>query len=183
MGESVTWRASGTYLGALVHSLQRLGHAELVRSRVDSATLEMLSAPTGNTWWPGDRLLACLTVLEDARGPEAVREVSIDLSQERMGPLVRPLASVVLMFTRSPLVALLSRVQTFISSGIHGIDARFVPTHSGAGSVLFTFPEPVPPVMGEVWSGVFDVGIALARQGRIVSQQFEPTVHRIDLAW
>lgn len=170
-------------MGALINSVHKLGYAELVRTRVDSPTLEMMSDPLVNTWWPGDRLLACLTALEDARGPEVVREVSIDLSRERMGPLVRPLASVVLMFTRSPLVALLTRVQTFISSGIHGVDARFVPTHSGAGSVFFTFPEPVPVVMGEVWSGVFDVGFSLAREGRIVSQKFEPTVHRVDLAW
>jgi hypothetical protein len=179
----VTWRASGTYLGALVHSVHKLGYVELMRSRVDAATQEMMIAPLVNTWWPGERLLSCLAALEEARGPQVVREVSIDLSRERMGPLVRPLASVVLMFTRAPLAALLSRVQTFISSGIHGVDARFVPTHSGAGSVYFTFPEPVPGVMGEVWCGVFDVGFSLAREGRIVGQKIEPTVHRVDLAW
>lgn len=183
MGDLVTWRASGTYLGALAHSIRKLGYAELVRSRVDPATLEMLSAPSANTWWPGDRVLACLSALADARGPEAVREVSIDLSRERMGPLVRPLASVVLMFTRAPLVALFSRIQTFISPGVHGVDARFVPTPQRTGTVLFTFPEPVPAVMGEVWSGVFDVGLSLAREGRVVSQVFEPTAHRVELAW
>lgn len=180
---AVSWRASGTYLGAWVHSAHKLGYADLVRDRVDGPTLEMMRAPGASTWWPGERLLSCLTALQDAGGPEAVREVSIDLSRERMGPLVRPLASVVLLFTKAPLVALCSRVQTFISSGVHGIEARFVPTHSKEGTVVFTFPEPVPVVMGEVWSGVFDVAFSLAREGRIVGQRFEPTAHRFDLQW
>ena len=182
MGDTKTWRASATYVGALAHSIQKLGHAELVRSRMDAASLEMFDAPNRQAWWPGRCVASVLNTLHEARGPALVRDVSIDLSREQMGPLGRPLASVVLLFAKSPPVALFSRLQTFLSSGIHGVEVCFAPKHDG-GSVAFIFPEPVPTSIAEAWHGVFDVAFSLARAGRVVGQDIGSTVHRFELQW
>ncbi len=181
MVDQVSWRVSATYVGAFVQSARKFGYFDALASHVDPAARAMLDGPALEAWWPGQRLLTCLSTLADQHGAPAVREVSIDLSRERMGPLVRPLVSVLLMFTRSPLISLFSRTQTLISSGVHGVDARFTPANSTSGRLEFLLPEPVPAVMAEVWSGVFDVGFTLAGGGRIVSQDIKPRVHRYDL--
>jgi hypothetical protein len=78
----------------------------------------------------------------------------------------------------------LSRLGTFVSAGIKGIDARFLPNEAKTGGhAVFTFPEPVPAAMGGLWHGLFDVGLTLAGTGRVISEQVEPTTHRFELAW
>ena len=180
----LTWQASATYVTSFVHGLEKLGHLRAVSARLDPLTLAMVKAPGAEAWWPGDRLIALLEATEAEVGVDAVKQAGLRGSHDRMGPLVRPLASVLLSLSKNPMQALLSRLSNFVGAGIRGIDTRFVP-HVGkpGGVVTFTFPQPVPPVMAAVWHGMFDVGFSLAKAGRIASEQVEPTVHRYEVTW
>lgn len=184
VSEPVTWEASATYITSFVSAAKSLGHLTAVLPRLDGPTRAMVEAPGRQAWWPGQYLLTLLVELESTAGAEAVKETSIRGSRERMGPLVRPLASVILSLTRTPMEALLNRLATFVSAGIKGIDARFV-AHQGkpGGMAIFTFPQPVPAVMGVAWYGLFDVGFTLARKGALGSVQIDPTVHRFEVTW
>jgi hypothetical protein len=101
-----------------------------------------------------------------------------------MGPLVRPLAGVVLALTKSPFEALLNRLGTFVGAGVKGVESRVVMNATKNGAVVsFVFPEAVPAEMVAVWVGLFDVGFTLARSGRLMSEKAEPTTHRFEIAW
>lgn len=175
-----TWQASSTYLKSMTAATRVLGHGPRVLAAVGPTTLEMMAAPHAQGWWPGEVLIELVTAL----GTEAAKEVSVRASRDGMGPLVRPLAGVVLALAKSPVEAMLTRLNTFVSAGVKGVTATFVPngTNDG-GTVAFTFPEPVPPVLASVWFGMFDVGFSLARGGRLVSERIEPAVHHYTVAW
>jgi hypothetical protein len=184
VSQPVTWRASATYVTSFVEAVKALGHLDAVLPRLDEATRAMVATPGLQAWWPGNQHLALLEALAAVAGVEAVKEVSIRSSRKGMGPVVRPLATVLLSLTKTPALALLSRVGTFVSVGLKGVEARF-DAHVGrpGGVAVFTFPEPVPAVMAAAWYGLFDVGFSLARAGRVVEAQVEPTVHRFIVSW
>jgi hypothetical protein len=100
-----------------------------------------------------------------------------------MGKLVRPLTSVLLAFSRTPLESLFSRLSIFANVGLRGIDARWTKEVTGRGTVAFAYPEPVPPIVAELWHGFFSVGFSLARQGVLRDVIVEPTVHRFVIEW
>jgi hypothetical protein len=179
-----TWQASSTYLTSFVSATRALGHLDAVTTRLEAATRTMVAAPGAQAWWPGEGLVDLVLALEAVSGLEGVKAISIRGSRERMGPLVRPLAGVLLALSRAPALALLSRLGTFVSAGIKGIDARFLPNETKTGGqAVFTFPQPVPQVMGTLWHGLFDVGLTLAGAGRVVSETLEPTTHRFEVTW
>jgi hypothetical protein len=182
VAQPFTWQASATYVTSFVVAARAMGHLE--SPRLDEATWSMVDGPGAQAWWQGERLIDLLLGVEAVAGIEAIKAIGIRGSRERMGPLVRPLAGVLLALSKTPTLALLSRLGTFVSTGIKGIDARFLPnaTNTG-GQAVFTFPEPVPAVMGALWHGLFDVGLTLAGTGRVVSEQVEPMTHRFDLMW
>ncbi len=178
------WQASATYVTSFVNAAKSLGHLTAVLPLLDAETRAMVEAPGSEAWWPGHRLSALCQAMETAAGFEAVKAASIQGSRERMGPLVRPLASVLLSLSKSPVNALISRLNNFVGAGVKGVESRFVP-HEGkpGGVVTFVFPEKVPPVVSVLWLGMFDVGFTLARGGRIVSEQKTGTEHRFEITW
>ncbi|MFZ5441152.1 MAG: hypothetical protein ACOZQL_14175 [Myxococcota bacterium] len=175
-----TWQVSSSYIKSLGAALRVLGHTQRVLEGVGPGSRTALTDPLKASWWPGEVLVDTVTVL----GMDAAKEVSIRASRDGMGPLVRPLAAVVLTLTRHPQEAMLSRLGTFVSAGVKGVSTAFVPNGRGnGGRVSMRFPEPVPQVMASVWTGMFDVGFTLARGGRVVSEQLEPTTHHFDVEW
>ncbi len=177
---AITWQTSATYLKSMVAAARALGHLQRVEEKLSAPVREMIRQPAAQSWWSATLLIEFL----EALGPEASREVSIRASRDGMGPLIRPLASVVLMLTKSPQQALLTRLGTFASAGVKGIESRFAANADGrGGAVTFTFPEPVPAVVAEVWSGFFDVGFSLARGGSVVKAAISDRTHRFDVAW
>lgn len=184
MEPTYSWQASATYVTSFVSAAKALRHLEVVRPLLDGPAREMVDTPGAQAWWPGERLVSLLLAAETVAGRDGVKAMSVHGSRERMGPLVRPLAGVLLALSKAPALALLSRLGTFVSAGVKGVDARFVPNEAkNGGHAVFTFPEPVPAVMGTLWHGLFDVGFTLARSGRVVSEQIEPTVHRFEVSW
>lgn len=180
----LTWQASATYVSSYLQALEELGHLPAVTARLEARAAEMVQTPHAQGWWGGTQLVALLEAVEAVAGLAAVKQAGLLSSRRRMGPLVRPLAGVLLSLAKEPTAALLSRLGHFVSAGVRGIDARFVPAEGKPGGVVtFTFPEPVPPVMAAVWFGLFDVGFGLARAGRVVNEQVTATVHRYDVTW
>ncbi len=182
--DAPSWKASATYIASFARELEARGELELVRARLEPMMVELVKTPHAQSWWPGRHLIALLEATEAVGGPASVRQIGVRVSHRSMGPLVRPLASVVLSLTKEPMVALLSRLSTFAAAGVRGIDCGFVRAGDATrGVVTFTFPQPVPPVMSAVWHGLFDVGFTLAKTGRVASEQVEPTVHRFEVVW
>ncbi|MDP1824192.1 MAG: hypothetical protein Q8L48_13145 [Archangium sp.] len=180
----LTWQASAMYVTSFVQALKEMGHLAAVTARLEPRAAEMVKAPHAQGWWAGAQLISLLEAVEAEAGLAAVKEAGLRGSHQRMGPVVRPLAGVLLSLSKVPAAALLSRLGNFVSAGVRGIDARFVPAEGKPGGVVtFTFPEPVPTVMAAVWFGLFDVGFTLAKSGRVVSEQVSPTVHRYEVTW
>lgn len=184
MSSTSTWQTSATYLSSLLEAAQKLGLRDAVLAKLDPSAREMVEAPHLKSWWPGEQLLAVCNALEAAGGAGTVRRVGIDASHQRMGKLVKPLAGVLLAMAKSPLHALFSRLGTFVSAGIQGVDARFVEEPGkNRGTVTFKFPEPVPALMADAWYGLFEVGFELAKAGKIVERVVTPTEHRFVVSW
>lgn len=177
---SAPWQVSAKYLKSMVAAMRTLGHFTRVEPALSPASRAAVAAPHTQSWWPGELLVELVTAL----GLETAREVSIRASRDGMGPLVRPLASVVLALSSSPFEALLLKLDTFVSAGVKGIETRvdFNESRTGA-TVSFVFPGPVAAEVAAVWTGLFDVGFSLARAGRVVNELPEPTTHRFELAW
>lgn len=177
---SAPWQVSAKYLKSMVGAMRTLGHLERVEQTLSPTTRAALAAPHAQSWWPGEVLIELVTVL----GLETARAVSVQASRDGMGPLVRPLAGVVLALTSSPFEALLLKLDTFVSAGVKGVETRvdFNASRTGA-TVSFVFPARVPAEVAAVWTGLFDVGFSLARAGRLVNERTEATTHRFELAW
>jgi hypothetical protein len=169
---------------SFVSAANAMGYLAPVRGKLDAATLEMIERPAARSSWPGPQFIALLEAIEAHAGREAVKAAAIRGSRERMGPIVRPLAGVLLSLAKVPMLALLSKLDSFVEAGVQGIDARFEP-HEGrpGGLVTFTFPHPVNEVMSATWHGLFDVGFTLAKGGRIVSEHLAPRTHRFEVTW
>jgi len=86
------------------------------------------------------------------------------------------------MLTRDPKLALFSQFQSFISAALDEVLASFEP-HDGGGVMLFTFPEPVPPLVADCWHGPLEVGFSLLKTGHVVGRELSPTTHRYVLSW
>ncbi|MBL8937151.1 MAG: hypothetical protein JNM69_21510 [Archangium sp.] len=176
---STSWKVSAKYLKSMAGALRSLALEDRLEG-LSSQTRTALQTPHTQSWWPGELLIELVTRL----GNEKAREVSIRASRDGMGPLVRPLASVVLALTRSPVEALLSKLSAFVGAGVQGVESRVAYKDGGAGAtVSFVFPEPVPVELAAVWVGLFDVGFSLAKAGRIVSEHAEPTTHRFEVSF
>jgi len=180
-----TWQVKATYLVSFVGAADALGSLKAVRPLPDAATQEMIDRPSAPASWPGPQFIGLLQALEAQAGREAVKAAAIRGSRERMGPIVRPLAGVVLSLAKVPMLSLLSELDNFVSAGVQGIESKFERNREGrpGGHVTFTFPQPVPAVMSVTWHGLFDVGFALAKGGRIVSERLTPTAHCFELIW
>lgn len=171
-------------MSSLVEAVHRLGLRDAVLAKLDAAAGEMVEAPHLKSWWPGEHLVALLLATEAVGGAGTVRRVGIDASRHRMGKLVKPLAGVLLAMAKSPLHALMSRLGTFVSAGVQGVDARFLEDEGkNRATVHFKFPEPVPEVMAELWYGFFEVGFELAKSGRLVERTVESAEHRFVITW
>jgi hypothetical protein len=184
VSDAPSWQASATYIAAFARELESRGELAAVRARLDPLVQEVVKTPHAQSWWPGLHLVALLEATEAVSGLPAVRQTGVRVSRGSMGPLVRPLAGVLLSLSKEPLVALLSRLNTFAAAGVRGIDCRFERSGDATrGVVTFSFPQPVAPVMSAVWYGMFDVGFDLAKAGRVVNERVEPAVHRFEVAW
>lgn len=178
------WKVSSTYATALVASLRHFGQYDAVRATLRDEPRRFVDEPGVQRWWPGTEIVTVLSAWDSLSGRRAVIEGNIWAAHSRMGPMVKPLASVLLAFTRSPANALMSRLPTFLEAGVKGVHSTFTPTADGrGGSVRFHFPEPVPEALSPVWHGMFDFGFAIAKEGRIVNERLEPSVHHYDVAW
>lgn len=176
---TASWKVSAKYLKSMAGALHSLGLDDTVASW-SNETRAALKTPHTQSWWPGELLIEIVSRL----GVEKAREASIRASRDGMGPLVRPLAGVVLALTRSPFEALLSKLSAFVGAGVQGVESRVVFKEGGGGAtVSFEFPEPVPVELAAVWIGLFDVGFSLARAGRVVSENAEPKTHRFEVTW
>lgn len=178
------WQVSSTYATALSASLKHFGRFDAVRAALPDDAKRLVEAPGLQRWWPGPALAAVLTTWEAQCGRPAVTQGNVWASHSRMGPLVKPLASVLLALSKSPAAALMSRLPTFLEAGVKGVVSDFTPAADGhGGQVRFIFPEPVPEAVSPVWHGLFDFGFSLAKQGRVTSERLEPSVHHYDVAW
>lgn len=174
-----SWQVSAKYLKSMVGAIHALG-LDAKLSGLSSQTRTALEAPHAQSWWPGELLIDIVSQL----GFEKAREVSIRASRDGMGPLVRPLASVVLALTRSPFEALLSKLPAFVGAGVKGVESRVIFRPDGTGAtVTFEFPEAVPQEVSAVWTGLFEVGFDLAKTGKVVSQHPSPKTHRFEVSW
>lgn len=178
------WKVSSTYATALVASLRHFGQFEAVRSELRDEPRRFVDEPGVQRWWPGNEICTVLSTWEKLRGRPAVIQGNIWAAHSRQGPLIKPLASVLLAFAREPAAALMSRLPTFLEAGVRGVTGTFDPLKDGGGGhVTFAFPSEVPDAVSPVWHGLFDFGFALAKQGRIVNEKLEPKAHHYDVAW
>lgn len=175
---SGAWQISATYVKGLSRALRELHHDELVRERASAQTREVLRQPLTQSWWPGTVLAETM----EALGAEVGRTVAARTSFDTMGPLVRPLAGVVLTLSKSPIEALLKRLPVFVGAGVQGVTTN-VALAPHEAVVTFTFPEPVPEVMSAVWYGMFEVGFQLAKQGALAGQTIEAAKHVFTIRW
>ncbi len=173
-----TWQVSSTYVSAFSQSLRALGLFEAVHAKAP----ELLVSPNAQRWWPGADFVALLQACEAAHGRAQVIAANVRTSHERMGPLVKPLASVLLALSSTPTAALLKRLPAFLEAGVRGVSGSSELRGDGA-TVRFVFPSPVPEVTSAVWHGLFDVGFSIARQGEVVSEVLAPTQHTYEIRW
>ncbi|MCC6338110.1 MAG: hypothetical protein IT380_29460 [Myxococcales bacterium] len=178
------WMVNATYLTAFAQSLRHFGHLEALRAGLEDPTRRLLDDPSAQRWWPGPDFAQVLVAYEALHGRAVVSCTNVHTSGSRMGPLVKPLASVLLAFTRTPAAALLAHLPTFLEPGVQNVRSSFACNPKGGGGhVRFLFPEPVPEVLSTVWHGLFDTGFALAKQGRVVKEVLEPAIHHYDIEW
>lgn len=178
------WKVSSTYATALVASLRHFNQFTAVRAELRDEPRRFVDEPGVQRWWPGTEICAVLSTWEKLSGRPAVIEGNIWAAHSRQGPLIKPLASVLLAFSREPASALISRLPTFLEAGVKGVSGSFTPIKDGRGGhVTFTFPSAVPEAVSPVWHGLFDFGFSLAKQGRVVSEKLEPSAHHYEVAW
>ncbi len=178
------WEVSSTYVTALISSMKHFGHFEAVHAKSDDAARTLIDTPSAQRWWPATPFASLLATYDVTHGRAALIQSNIHASHSRMGPLVKPLASVLLALAKSPAAALMARLPTFLEAGVKGVQGHFEPAPTGhGGHVRFIFPEPVPEAVSSVWHGLFDFGFSLAKQGRIVTERLEPAVHHYDVDW
>lgn len=178
------WQVSSTYVTALISSMKHFGHFDAVHAKTEGASRELIDRPSAQRWWPAAPFVSLLATYDLTHGRAALIKSNIHASHSRMGPLIKPLASVLLALAKSPAAALMARLPTFLEAGVKGVQSSFEASPTGhGGHVRFLFPEPVPEAVSSVWHGLFDFGFSLAKQGRIVTERLEPAAHHYDVDW
>ncbi len=178
------WQASSTYLTAFIASLRHLNQFEKVHAAVEPDARAMLDNPRSQRWWSGPVFASVMVTHESVFSRAELTKCHVHASHSRMGPLVKPLASVLLALARSPADSLMQRLPTFMEAGVQGVEGVYTARDDGhGGHVRFIFPTPVPEALSTVWHGLFDFGFTLAKAGRVVSERLEPTVHHYEVTW
>ncbi len=183
MSADAAWQVSGTYLAALAEAMEARKTLAKVKEALPPEVAGMLQSAGGQRWWPGTHLTAIAEALAKTSSPEELRATAIFASRSRMGPLARPLFSIILIMSRSPIDSLCSRVESFVAMSLKNVHAGWQVTSEGHGTLTFDFPEPVPAAMAELWHGMTAVAFDLARVGRVERVTVEPARHRFELAW
>lgn len=174
------WEVSATFLKGISGAVRSLGYLGSLATEADVTVQAAMKDPFQRHWWPGPTLSRVLVVL----GPARALEVNLKAAHERMSPIMRPLARVVLVLSRSPHEALLSRVNTLISPGFRGISARFERFGTEQrGEIVFRYPQEVPREVSTVWHGMFDVGLGLTGTGTVTRETLNPAEHRFEVTW
>lgn len=172
------WAVSSTYLRALRQAMVAHG----LSAPTDPTLARFLGELHLQSWWRGADVVRLFDHLSTTAGPSVAERLAYLASRDGMGPIVRPLASVVLALTKSPGHALFSRVQNFVTVGVRGVDAGYTPNAEGC-TLTFRFPSPVGHRASHLWSGMIAVGLELARRGRVTSSSFTDREHRYELSF
>lgn len=183
MSADASWKVSGTYLSALVEAMEARKILPQVKAALPDEIAGLLASAGTQRWWPGTHLVALVEAAAKATSPEELRKTAIFASHDRMGPLAKPLFSIILILSKTPIDSLCSRVESFVALSLKGVHAGWQRTSEGKGTLTFDFPEPVPAAMAELWHGMTAVAFELARAGRVERVTVEPAQHRFELAW
>lgn len=183
MSADASWQVSGTYLSALVEAMEARQTLTKVRAVLPADVAGVVARVGEQRWWPGTHLTSLVEALGQVTSLEEVRATAVFASHSRMGPMAKPLFSIILIMSRNPLDSLLSRVETFVALSLKGVRAKWALTGEGQGTITFDFPAPVPPAMAELWHGMTTLGFELARVGRVERVTVEPAQHRFELKW
>ena len=183
MSADASWKVSGTYLAALVEAMETRKTLARVKEALPPEVAGMVQGAGQQRWWPGRHLATVVHGLATTASVEELRATAVFASRNRMGPLARPLASVILILSRNPIDSLCSRVESFVSLSLKGVHAQWRVTSVGHGTLTFDFPEPVPVAMSELWHGLTAVAFDLARVGRVERVATDPAQHRFELTW
>ena len=174
------FEANTSLVKSLVAAMKKLGHFERVSMAASPALKQLLENPSLQKWWPGALLSELLHLL----GSPASREVNIRASNDGMVPLAKGFAGVLLSFSKTPVLSLLSRIDAFAALAARGMEIKVVPTvGQNAVTITFVLPEPVAPQVADVWFSMINEGIALTKTGKVARETVLPTSHTFELEW
>jgi hypothetical protein len=174
---------SATYVAGLRDALVAASQLEFLRSHATPALIELFDRPSAHAWWPGDQVFELTELVVAHFGAEALKTLTIQASQRRMGPIARPLINVLLLVSGTTPNSLLNKASTFVSIGIRPIVTTWVSTGPKTGTLSLRFPEPVPGSVALLWWGILNEAFSFLKTGRVVREEVQPTTHTFDLAF
>jgi hypothetical protein len=176
-------QTSAAYVGALGRALKTLGHLEEVVSKCSPGAARMLRSPQQQPWWPTEEFFSMTDAMAATGGPALLQQVGRLAVFESMSPIVRPLVAALLALSGPSPATLLSRFSQLTSAAIKNVRFEWTATGPTSGSMLITYPVPVPVHYLPLWEGAFDfVWTATKRIGSTRSR-YDGTRLHFELSW
>lgn len=144
---------SGYTVGGINKALERLGYAAQVRPALSEAARQALAQGGVFKFHPGPTMDETLVQVAAAFGEEAVAALMQEATRASLEGIVAPLARLYLTLKKNDPSALFERFNDLLRGTTRGIEAAWAQEGPTAGTMTFTYPVPVPPVVVHGWRG------------------------------
>jgi hypothetical protein len=150
-------QTSAIYVANLVRALEQLKRKEQVLAVAPPSTVAMISKPASKSWWDYDDFVELHAAIVKAGGPELVREIARRAVIESTSRVLRPFIAVLTAMGGTSPRAYFQRWPDLTATSSRNVKFDWRPEERGGGTLIVSYPQPVPETFAQYWFGGFDV--------------------------
>jgi hypothetical protein len=180
------YTVSATYLAGTIGYMKEAGLlTDAFLGKLPAELRELVANPFGKSWWDGRFVEPLGQAVVATYGNDIAEEVYFQTTLKGVGPIVRPLVSVVsAMFGLNP-GTLFSRIGELARATVRGVTAKYQSLGPNEGIISVTYPPPLNRVVLEqVWRGTVRCIFGFTKaDGRVLDVKVEGSTLLLHLSW
>jgi hypothetical protein len=178
-------QTSATYVANLVKSLDQLGRKAEVLAVAAPPTVVMINRPTSKSWWDHADVVELTAAIVKVGGPELVREIAKKAVVESTSRILKPFIAVLTAMGKTSPRQYFERWPDITAVSVRNVKFEWTSKGPGQGTLVATYPQPVPETFAQYWFGGFDVVFEQTRRIGTVTLEpsTSPAVFVFSLSW
>ncbi len=166
------------------NALATLGRRDEVLARMPPQARAVYVQPQSARWHPGQHAIDAWAATRAVGGQALLDDTNYRFYTDSLSPIVRPLVQVALALSGASPATLFAKVGDIVHMAMRGLEFRWQPAGTRAGTFTVHYPRPVPAeLLG--WRQVMRVGAEMTKSTIIVDNFAAESLcqYRYDVHW